>query len=49
MDIQSKSNIVIAGKADNGKMTVNIAIPKQHIMEIMSVVMAMQQKNTMPN
>ncbi len=49
VDIQSKSNIVIAGKADNGKMTVNVAIPKQHIMEIMSVVMAMQQKSSMPN
>ena len=49
VDIQSKSNLVIAGKAGNGKMTVNVAIPKQHLIEIMSVITAMQQQNAMPN
>ena len=44
VNIQSKSNLVIAGKADNGKMTVNIAMPKQHLIEIMSGIMAMQQQ-----
>ena len=49
MDAQTKSNIVIAGKADSGKMTVNMAVPKQHLIEIMSAVMAMQQKSAQQN
>ena len=49
MDAQTKSNIVIAGKADNGKMVVNLAVPKQHLTEIMSAFMAMQQKSGMMN
>ena len=44
MEIQSKSNIVIAGKTGEGRMVVDIAVPKQHIMEIMSTFMTMQQK-----
>jgi hypothetical protein len=46
MDIQTKSNIVIAGNAADGRMVVNIAVPKQHLTEIMSTFMAMQQKNS---
>ena len=46
MDVQTKSNIVIAGRAADSKMVVNIAVPKQHLMEIMSAVMTMQQKTT---
>jgi hypothetical protein len=45
MDIQTKSNIVVAGNAADGRMVVNIAVPKQHLAEIMSAFMAMQQKN----
>lgn len=45
MDVQTKSNIIIAGKADDGKMVVNIAVPKQHLTEIMATFMAMQQKS----
>ncbi|MHC4322930.1 MAG: hypothetical protein ACYSUX_01510 [Planctomycetota bacterium] len=44
MDIQTTSNIVIAGKAADSRMVVNIAIPKLHMIEIMSAFMAMQQK-----
>jgi hypothetical protein len=44
MDAQTKSNIVIAGSAADGKMVVNIAVPKQHLTEIMAAFMAMQQK-----
>ncbi|MFC1604349.1 hypothetical protein ACFL5F_04900 [Planctomycetota bacterium] len=44
MDVQTKSNIVIAGRAADGRMAVNIAVPKQHLMEIMSAFMTMQQK-----
>ena len=43
MDIPTKSNIVFAGKAGNGKMVVDIALPKEHLMEIMAVFMKMQQ------
>jgi hypothetical protein len=45
MDIQTKSNIVIAGSAANSKMVVNIAVPKQHLTEIMTAFMTMQQKS----
>ena len=44
MDIPTKSNIVFAGKAGNGKMVVDIALPKEHLMEIMAVFMKMQQQ-----
>jgi hypothetical protein len=45
MDIQTKSNIVIAGSAADSKMVVNIAVPKQHLTEIMTAFMTMQQKS----
>lgn len=45
MDIQTRSNIVIAGSAADSRMVVNIAVPKQHLTEIMSAFMSMQQKN----
>jgi len=44
MDVQTKSNIVIAGKAADNRMVVNVAVPKQHLIEIVSAVMKMQQK-----
>ena len=44
MDVQTKSNIVIAGRAADSRMVVNIAVPKQHLIEIVSAVMMMQQK-----
>jgi len=47
MDIPTKSNIVFAGKAGNGKMVVDIALPKEHLMEIMAVFMKMQQQMMM--
>ena len=49
LDAPTKSNIVIAGKADGGKMTVNLAVPKMHLTEIMSAFMAMQQKAAQQN
>jgi hypothetical protein len=45
IDAQTKSNIVIAGSAADRRMVVNIAVPKQHLTEIMSAFMAMQQKS----
>ena len=44
VNVPSKSNIAIGGKADNGKMVVNIAIPKEHLSEIMSIFMMMQMQ-----
>jgi general secretion pathway protein G len=36
MDITTKSNIVFAGKAGNNRMTVDIALPKEHLIEIVA-------------
>lgn len=47
-NVQTKSNIVIAGKSDKGKMTIQLAIPKEHIKEIMSTVTTIMQKMTQP-
>jgi len=44
MDIPTKSNIVFAGKAGNGKMAVDMALPKEHLTEIMAVFQMMQQQ-----
>jgi len=44
MDVQTKSNIVIAGRAADSRMVVNVAVPKQHLIEIVSAFMMMQQK-----
>jgi hypothetical protein len=44
MDIPTKSNIVIAGKAKNCKLTVDIALPKEHVSEMMTAVLMMQQQ-----
>jgi hypothetical protein len=42
--IPTKSNIAFAGKADNGKLTADVAVPKEHIMEISTgMQMLMQQ------
>jgi hypothetical protein len=44
MDIPTKSNIVLAGKIGNGKMVVDLALPKEHVKEIMTAVIMMQQQ-----
>ena len=44
MDVETKSNIVIAGRAADSRMVVNVAVPKQHLMEIVSAVMTMMQQ-----
>jgi general secretion pathway protein G len=36
MDIPTKSNIVFAGKAGNNRMTVDICVPKEHLIEIIA-------------
>ncbi len=47
IDIPSKSNIVIAGKTNDGKLIIDIALPKAHLQEIMTVILTMQQKMMM--
>lgn len=47
MDVPTKSNIALAGKIGNGKMTVDIALPKEHLTEVMTAFMKMQQQMKM--
>jgi len=47
MDIPTKSNIALAGKVGNGKMVVDIALPKEHLTELMTAVQMMQQQMKM--
>ncbi len=42
--VQSKSNIALAGKMTTGSLGIDLAVPKQHLMEIMGVFMQMQQQ-----
>jgi hypothetical protein len=45
MDLPTRSNVVIAGEFGSGAMTTKIALPKEHVGEIMTAVqMMMQQK-----
>jgi hypothetical protein len=44
MDIPTKSNIAFAGRAGNGKMNVEIVLPKEHLMEISGFFQKMQQQ-----
>ncbi|MHC4645726.1 MAG: heavy metal-binding domain-containing protein [Planctomycetota bacterium] len=44
VDIQTTSNIVCAGNTRNGQISVDIALPKQHLMEIMAAVQKMQEQ-----
>lgn len=45
VEMQTKSNIVVAGKAGDGKLVVDIAIPKEHLTEIVGAFMMMQQQS----
>jgi general secretion pathway protein G len=46
MDIPTKSNIVCAGKAGGGRLTVDVALPKEHLTEIMGAFQRMMQQRT---
>jgi len=47
MEFQTKSNLVVTGKAQNQKLIIDAALPKQHLTEIMTAFqMIMQQKMT---
>ena len=42
--VQSQNDIALAGKAAGGSLSIDLAVPKQHVTEIMSVFMQMQQQ-----
>ena len=44
MQINSQSNAAMMGSISNGKMTVELAVPKQHVQEIMGTIMQMQMQ-----
>jgi hypothetical protein len=44
MDIPTSSNIAFAAKTADGKMTFEIVLPKQHLMEMMGMFQRMQQQ-----
>jgi len=46
MDIPTKSNIAFASRTSDGKMAVDIAFPKEHLMEVMGIFQRMQQQRT---
>ncbi|MHC4518756.1 MAG: hypothetical protein ACYTAS_09230, partial [Planctomycetota bacterium] len=44
VQINTQSNLAMVGNVGNGKMTMELAVPKQHVQEIMGVVMQVQQQ-----
>jgi hypothetical protein len=44
--LQSKSNIAFAGNIGDGNITITVAVPKQHILEIKSAFEMLTQKQT---
>lgn len=44
INVPSKSNINIAGKIGNGNLVVDIAVPKQHLAELVTAFMMLQQQ-----
>ena len=47
INTQTSSCIAFAGRAGSGRLTIDIALPKEHLTEIMAAVMAMQQQMMM--
>lgn len=44
VDTPTKSNLVMAGRIGGGKLTVDVALPKEHLTEIATHIMTMQQQ-----
>ena len=44
LDIESQSTLVIGGDITNGQMAVRVALPKQHLIEIIATALQLQQK-----
>jgi hypothetical protein len=47
LDIPSKSNIALAGHVGGGSMTIDVAVPKEHLTEIVGVFQTMAQQGMM--
>ncbi len=45
VSVPTKSSFVFAGTAQNGSFTLDAAVPKQHLVEIMTAVQAMMMQN----
>jgi hypothetical protein len=43
-DVPTQSSAAFAGNIGNGRLLMNVAVPKQHVLELMAVVMKMQQQ-----
>lgn len=43
-NISTQSNLAIDGNTGDGKLTIQLAVPKQHVLEIMGLVMQMQMQ-----
>ena len=43
-DVPTQSNVAFAGRIGNGRLRVETAVPKQHVLETMAVFMQMQQQ-----
>jgi hypothetical protein len=44
LNVQSKSDIVVSGKAGDNKLVVDISVPKAHLAEVIGAFMTMQQQ-----
>jgi hypothetical protein len=44
IEAKSQSNVVLAGNAADGKLAVQLALPKQHLQELMGAFMQMRQQ-----
>jgi predicted Zn-ribbon and HTH transcriptional regulator len=47
MEIPTKSNIIAAGKVGRGRVVVDVAVPKEHLAEVMGGILMMQQQMMM--
>lgn len=45
-DVPSRSNLVFAVKIDNGSLTIDFALPKEHLSEMMTAFQMMMQQQT---
>ena len=43
-EVPTQSNVAFAGQIGDGRLRIETAVPKQHVLEVMAVVMKMQQQ-----
>jgi hypothetical protein len=47
-DIATQSDVAFSGRIGGGKLQVGVAVPKQHVLEVMTTMMKMHQSQTPP-